>query len=455
MDPLETRLSEPRLGPLAVWLAATALAVTLWVLMRHGLAVPASTDDFCNRLNALQGTVLEATMASYTGWTGRLVTTAALYLTLRTVDLPHLSNVSAMLPALLAMACWFLSGAFGSRHLVDRLAIAAFAFVVLVIGLHRLLGQTVFWVTGGIVYLVPLVLVSAWLSMMARIAEGKRPLGGVAGALLLGLVAGNAIELAWAVLIVTGMAVLVHVRGAAAGASLRGGSAGRCARGRARARGGTGQFPSRHRHRALVQPRPRLPGRRVRAHAARGPGRRAGTRRRHAGARRAGFRRATGRPRPERRAARTHRAAARAGRARQPRARAGGAAPVRATQRTVPAGAAFRAPAWSWRSRRSSPRATAPSPSPRSRSAGALATSFRFVHETDAARVLQQNWVQRDALLRSAAVAGRLEVVLPRRPAWPPPTVHAIELGEDPARWDNKCVARYYGLSRVSAPPPK
>ncbi len=454
MDPLETRLSEPRLGPLAVWLAATALAVTLWVLMRHGLAVPASTDDFCNRLNALQGTALEATMTSYTGWTGRLVTTAALYLTLRTVDLPHLSTVSAMLPVLLAIASWFLSGAFGARHLVDRLAIAAFAFVVLVIGLHRLLGQTVFWVTGGIVYLVPLVLVSAWLSMMARIAEGKRPLGGLAGALLLGLVAGNAIELAWAVLIVTGMAVLVHVRAQPqargyAAVALAGALAGGIVLAAA-----PGNF---HRATATEHSFSLDPGylageyvRMLREVLAAAPELVVATLVLVV----LGF---VVRP-----AVRVPNVAQRVLIALLlVLAALGSLVPVLAVPpQFAPrnglfllvllfaAGLVMAAPPILATRYGTFAIATLAV-------AGALATSIRFVQETEVARVLQQNWVQRDALLRSAAAAGRLEVVLPRRPAWPPPTVHAIELGEDPSRWDNKCVARYYGLSSVSAPPPK
>jgi hypothetical protein len=454
MDPLATRLSESRLGPLAAWLAGTALAVTLWVLVRHGLAVPASTDDFCNRLNALQGTALEATLASYTGWTGRLVTTAALYLTLRTVDLPHLSIVSAMLPALLAMACWFLSGAFGARHLVDRLAIAAFAFVALVIGLHRLLGQTLFWVTGGIVYLVPLVLVSAWLSMMARIAEGKRPVGGVMGALLLGLLAGNSIELAWAVLIVTGLAVLVHVRAQPqacrdAAAALAGALAGGIVLAVA-----PGNF-----HRATATERSfsldagYLAGeyvRMLREVLAAAP--------ELVGATLVlvvlGF--------AVRPAVRVPHVAQRGLIASLlVLAALGSLAPVLA----VPPQFAPRNGLFLLVLLFAAGLVMAIPPILATRYgtfaiatlaiAGALATSFRFVQETEAARVLQQNWVQRDALLRSAAAAGRLEVVLPRRPVWPPPTVHAIELGEDPARWDNKCVARYYGLSSVSAPPPK
>ena len=453
MDPLATRLSEPRLGPLAVWLAVTALAVTLWVLVRHGLTVPASTDDFCNRLNALQGTALEATLASYTGWTGRLVTTALLYLALRAVDLPQLSAISAMLPVLLAAASWFLAGGLGARHVVDRLAIAAFAFVVLVLGLHRLLGQTLFWVTGGIVYLVPLVLAAAWLSMMARIAEGKPPRGGVAGALLLGLFAGNSIELAWALLIVTGVAALVHVRaqpqarryaavalaGALAGAIVLAAAPGNFHRATATERSfslDAGYLAGEY-ARMLSDVLAAAPGLAIASLVLVV----------------LGF---VVRP-----AVRVPHLAQRGLIALLlVLAALGSLVPVLA----VPPQFAPRNGLFLLVLLLAAGLVMAIPPILATRYGtfaiatlalvGALATSFRFVHETEVARVLKQNWIQRDAILRSAAAAGRLDVVLPRRPAWPPPTVHAIELGEDPSRWDNKCVARYYGLSRVSAPPP-
>ncbi len=85
--------------------------------------------------------------------------------------------------------------------------------------------------------------------------------------------------------------------------------------------------------------------------------------------------------------------------------------------------------------------------------AGSIVVSARFAEDTEIARVLQARWIGRDHALRAAAASGQREVVLPRLTVYPPPTVHAIELGEDPDRWDNRCVARYYGLAAVSVPP--
>jgi len=453
MDPLASRISESRLAPLAGWLAVAAIAVTLWVLVRHGLAVPASADDFCNRNNAFRGTALEATLASYGEWTGRLVTTFALYHALRLVDLPQLSTVSALLPLLLAGCAWFLAGAFGARHLIDRLAIAAFAFVALVLGLHLLLGQVVFWATGGIVYLLPLLLVAAWLATMARIAEGKPAHGGALGAFAIGVLAGNSIELAWGALAVVGPAVLVHVRsqpqplrhasaafaGAITGAAILAAAPGNFVRATATERSFSFDAPW------LAGEYARMVGEVV----AKAPGLVVGIVVLVA----IGLAVHTTSPV-------TH--------ARQ-RTLIAFLLVVAAFASLVPMLAA--PPQFAPRNGvfllvllLAAAMAFAIPPILATRYGavtlaavalfGALALPIRFAEDTQAAQLLKSRWVERDHALRAAAAAGRRDVVLPRRTVYPPPTVHAIELGDDPARWDNKCVARYYGLAGIVVPPP-
>jgi hypothetical protein len=83
---------------------------------------------------------------------------------------------------------------------------------------------------------------------------------------------------------------------------------------------------------------------------------------------------------------------------------------------------------------------------------GALFVPARFAEDTPAAQILQARWNGRHHALLAASAAGRKEVVLSRLPFYPRPTVHALELGDDPTRWDNKCVARYYGLASVVVP---
>jgi hypothetical protein len=451
MDPLASRISESRLAPLVAWIAVAAVAVTLWVMVRHGLAIPASADDFCNRNNALAGTALEATLSSYEGWTGRLVTTFVLYHALRLVDLPQLATISGVLPLLLALGTWLIAGAFGARHVVDRLAIAAFLFVAIVLGLHHLTGQVVFWATGGIVYLLPFVLLAAWLATMARIAEGKPSRVGVLGAFALGALAGNAIELTWSALAIVGLAVLAHVRGqpqllrraaaalagAVAGAAILAAAPGNYVRATATERSFSldaswlaGEYA-----RMLGEVFAKAPGFLAGLLALVVVGLVVHT--------------------PN---LTTHW---------RQRALIAALLVVAALASLLPvlavppqfaprngffllvlllaAAAAFAVPpilAMRYGALLLAGTALA----------GSLLLPFRYAEDTQVAQLLSARWTERHHVLRAAASAGRKDVVLARMPFYPRPTVHALELGDDPARWDNKCVARYYGLASVTVP---
>lgn len=453
MDPLASRVSEPRLAPLAAWLAFAAAVVTLWVLVRHGLAVPASADDYCNRNNALRGTALEATLASYTGWTGRFVTTFVLYLVMRVVDLPQLAVVSALLPLVLAAATWLAAGAFGARHVVDRSVIAVLALVALVLGLHALSGQVLFWATGGLVYLLPLVLAGAWLATMARLAQGANARGGALGALALGLAAGNSIELVWGALLVTGLAVLWHVRsqpqlarqaalalaGALAGGALLAAAPGNYHRATATERSFDLDFAwlAGEYERMLREVGAVAPGLLVGLAVLVALGLVLHTPNRVTHWRQRAF------------VALLLAVAAFASLVPvlavppqfAPRngffllvllllaAMAFAIPPILATRYGALALAIVSL-------------------------AGALWLPARFAADTQAAQVMKARWNGRHYALMNAAAAGQRDVVVPPLGFFPLPTVHALELGEDPTRWDNKCVARYYGLASIVVRPP-
>jgi len=81
--------------------------------------------------------------------------------------------------------------------------------------------------------------------------------------------------------------------------------------------------------------------------------------------------------------------------------------------------------------------------------AGAVVASAQFTTDVRDARGLRAVLVAQDRMLRAAAAEGRRDVEVPPLAAPVPATIHAIELGTDPARWDNRCVARYYGLASV------
>lgn len=433
---------------LVVALAVAAAALVLWVLVRHGTSIPASADDYCNRLNALHGTLAEATAKSYVDWTGRLLTTVVLYATFRAVDLPHAWIASVAMPFLLALACGLFAAALCRERDATRVVLAAFLFCLLPLGLYPLTGQALFWPTGGIVYMVPLVVLAAWLAMLDRIAAGRPVPGGVLLPFALGVLAGNAIELLWGPLLLVGGVAFARARGPqarrAVGATLAGIAAGMLVLGAA-----PGNF-----HRAGVTPRSFstdvgwLAGEYVRMAAE----------------------------------------VFASGWLLMALAVALVAASVLVRRTSVPGSAlpallvasAFAslvpvlaappqfaprnglfllvllfgaAVAFAW------PRVA------RTRTGmamlavaalcAALVLAVRFHEDTQIAQVLHHRWQQRDAQLRSAVASGQRDVELPRLTVYPSPSIHSLELGDDPQRWDNKCVAQYYGLDAIRVPPPR
>ena len=188
--------------------AVLALLVASSVLAFHALAVAPSTDDFCNRLAATAQSLPAAVADAYRNWTGRIVTTTLLYAALRTFDLVTLW------PIALALVAAFVA----SAHAIAKLActddgllqpvVAAFALASMMIGLHGLVGQTLFWTTGGLVYTIALLLLLAWLASMRTLAFRGATGSGRIGGFAFGLVVGNAIELAVPIALAYGVTVL-------------------------------------------------------------------------------------------------------------------------------------------------------------------------------------------------------------------------------------------------------
>ncbi|HEY3180341.1 MAG TPA: DUF6056 family protein [Casimicrobiaceae bacterium] len=154
-----------------------------------------TADDYCNRVLVDQGGVVGALRWLFFEWSGRIITGAALYLTFALVDLPELRWVSVALVGLFALAALLAASLVSVEDRALRWPLSAFVFAALVVGLYQLLGQSVFWLTGGIVYMVPLVLALHWLLSVRRIMHGTLPNGGMAYGFLLGVVVGNSIEL--------------------------------------------------------------------------------------------------------------------------------------------------------------------------------------------------------------------------------------------------------------------
>jgi Family of unknown function (DUF6056) len=184
-------------------LASSTVALVLMVMLaRVALATWPTADDYCNRVLVDDNGVAGALRWLFFEWSGRLISGAALYSTFALVDLPALRWVSLALACLFALAAWLIASLVALEERALRWPLSAFAFAALAVGLYPLLGQTVFWVTGGIVYMLPLVLTLLWLVPVRRIVHGALPRGGAAYGFLLGLVVGNSIELVLPILAV-------------------------------------------------------------------------------------------------------------------------------------------------------------------------------------------------------------------------------------------------------------
>jgi type II secretory pathway pseudopilin PulG len=183
-------------GSKSIVLASSIVVLALMVVLATvALASWPTADDYCNRVLVEEAGVAGALRWLFFEWSGRLVSGVPLYLAFALVDLPALRWVSLALACLFALAAWLLGSLLAIEDRTFRWPLSAFVFAALTLGLYRLLGQTVFWSTGGIVYMVPLVLTLVWLLSVRRTLYGTLPRGGNAYGFVLGLLVGNSIEL--------------------------------------------------------------------------------------------------------------------------------------------------------------------------------------------------------------------------------------------------------------------
>ena len=110
-----------------------------------------------------------------------------------------------------------------------RWPLFAFALASLGLGLYQLLGQTVFWPTGGVVYMLPLVLALHWMYAVRRLVrDNDPPRSNAAYGFLIGCAVGNSIELILPI-VVAYVTVVVPRRWRALSMSTRRAVAWRCA----------------------------------------------------------------------------------------------------------------------------------------------------------------------------------------------------------------------------------
>lgn len=438
----------------ATALALAAIALMSGALIGQALQVAPSTDDFCNRLIATSQSLPAAVLEAYGDWTGRVVTTTVLYATLAAFDLFGLAPVGVALAMLFVIAALQVATLATVGSGASRMPAAAFALAAMMIGLYPLTGQTVFWVTGGIVYTVPLVLVLAWLIFMRRLfVGGDRGFGALAG-FAFGVIVGNAIELVVPLALVYGGSMawlkraelpagvqrvaLWRLGGVVVGALILGFAPGNLKRAAATA-GSLGADPSvlgtellRMVSTTFDVGGPMLAGVVIVACV----GAWAVRSRAFDDSERASRRTAT-----------------------EPLVFVAGAiasllpvllAPAQFTPRNLTfalmallaAALVFAIPPLA--RLRATPLVLAAIAL-----AGAVGAAMVYGRNIEEARAIRASLLDQDRRLREAARAGLRDVVVPPVRIVPPPTVHFIELAADASRWDNRCVARYYRLASV------
>jgi hypothetical protein len=176
---------------------ALALALTLAFL---GAAMWPAADDFCSRMFVDSDGVKGALEWLWGNWSGRVATSAVLYSLLALLPMDQLRWVSVALGLLLPLLAWQMATLWKpASHL--RLPLFAVVLAVVCWGLYPLMAQTVFWFTGGIVYLLPLILLLHWLgSVRTLLAEGEGAPRHTIYWFVSSLFVGNSIELIWPVL---------------------------------------------------------------------------------------------------------------------------------------------------------------------------------------------------------------------------------------------------------------
>jgi len=188
-------------GKVIVLASGAVVFALLVVLATVAFASWPTADDYCNRVLVAEGGVSGGLHWLFFEWSGRLVSGVPLYSMFALVDLPALHWMSVALACLLAVAAGQIGALLAGEDRPLRWPLCAFVFTALVLGLYRLLGQAVLWSTGGVVYMLPLVLALLWLASVRRLLQGRAPRAGAICGFLIGVLAGNSIELVWAILL--------------------------------------------------------------------------------------------------------------------------------------------------------------------------------------------------------------------------------------------------------------
>jgi hypothetical protein len=179
--------------------ALAATIATLLVIAALGAVALANwpaADDYCIHVWVVEKGILGALRWHYAEWGGRLVPLAVLYAASAWLDLANLRWLSLACVGVLAVAAWLLASLIAMSQRELRLPLWALLMSAVAVGVYGLLGQVVFWPTGGVVYMLPLLFASLLLLDTRRLLHGAAPRDvDATRGFAVGFLAGNAIEL--------------------------------------------------------------------------------------------------------------------------------------------------------------------------------------------------------------------------------------------------------------------
>jgi hypothetical protein len=161
-----------------VAILAAAFSLSLAAFAYSGSFARYVADDFCTNVELHSAGFFGAQLYWFTSWTGRfafvLLIDALDSLGAWTVPLSPLVILTAWLAAVVASVSpvWErLAGSSGGR---GALAIGL-ALITLTLGSSAGLWQSLYWQTGAVTYLVPIVLITAYPATLWRVGDWRRP----------------------------------------------------------------------------------------------------------------------------------------------------------------------------------------------------------------------------------------------------------------------------------------
>ena len=199
------------------WLKLPALVFTgLLLLLLLSIAYGSwpLADDFCNMVVVKEKGWMGALVHLYWNWSGRLVDSALLYAIMGAVPVQAMPVVSMVLAGCWVILCWSLARWLSDAHQILTWPLTALLLSALTWGCWLLINQTVFWPTGGVVYLLPPLLGIAWLKGFQRTLVQMAPsnLWRAWGLRGLSLAAGNSMELMLPILVIPALVLVWQQR---------------------------------------------------------------------------------------------------------------------------------------------------------------------------------------------------------------------------------------------------